>query len=65
VAGVMNLLAMVVLALVVLLEKLWSRGVGFSRAVGVLALVLAVAVIWLPALAPGLHAPAMADPMAE
>ncbi len=30
VAGVMNLLAMVVLALVVLLEKLWSRGVGFS-----------------------------------
>ena len=63
VAGVMNLLAMAVLAAVVLLEKLWSGGLGFSRAVGVLALVLAVAVIWLPALAPGLHAPAMLDSM--
>lgn len=65
VAGVMNLVAMVVLAAVVLIEKLWSRGVGMSRAVGVLALVCAVAVIWMPALAPGLtsRAPAMAEPM--
>ena len=60
VAGVMNLVAMVVLAVVVLLEKLWSRGVGLSRAVGVLALVCAVAVIWIPALAPGLTSPAPA-----
>ena len=59
-AGVMNLVAMVVLAVVVLLEKLWSRGVGLSRAVGVLALVCAVAVIWIPALAPGLTSPAPA-----
>jgi predicted metal-binding membrane protein len=55
VLGVMNLAAMVVLAVVVLVEKLWVRGEVFSRAVGVAALVLAVAVIWLPALAPGLH----------
>ena len=61
--GVMNLAAMVVLAAVVLLEKLWSRGVAFSRAVGVLALVLAVAVIWLPELAPGLHGPGMGERM--
>ncbi len=61
--GVMNLAAMLVLAGVVVLEKLWSRGVTFSRAVGVLALVLAVAVIWMPELAPGLQAPDVATPM--
>jgi predicted metal-binding membrane protein len=55
VLGVMNLAAMVVLAVVVLVEKVWVRGEVLSRAVGVAALVLAVAVIWLPALAPGLH----------
>jgi predicted metal-binding membrane protein len=55
VVGVMNLVAMVVLAVVVLVEKLWMHGEVLSRAVGVAALALAVAVIWLPALAPGLH----------
>jgi predicted metal-binding membrane protein len=55
VVGVMNLAAMVVLAAVVLAEKLWVHGEALSRAVGVAALALAVAVIWLPALAPGLH----------
>ncbi|MDQ3165972.1 MAG: DUF2182 domain-containing protein [Actinomycetota bacterium] len=55
--GVMNLAAMAVLAAVVLLEKLWSRGVGFSRAVGLVALTFAVAVAWVPALAPGLYGP--------
>ena len=39
--GTMNILAMVALALVILLEKQWSRGVLFSRLVGVAALVLA------------------------
>lgn len=65
VAGVMNLVAMAVLAVVVLLEKLWSRGAGLSRAVGVLALVCAVAVVWFPELAPGLTSPApvMSEPM--
>ncbi len=61
--GVMKLAAMVVLAAVVLLEKLWSRGLAFSRAVGVLALLLAVAVVWLPELAPGLHSAEMTSPM--
>jgi predicted metal-binding membrane protein len=55
VLGVMNLAAMVALAVVVLVEKLWVHGGVLARAVGVAALVLAVAVIWVPALAPGLH----------
>jgi predicted metal-binding membrane protein len=61
--GVMNLPAMVVLAVVVLVEKSWSRGIAFSRIVGLVAVVLAVAVIWVPALAPGLHAAGVTDPM--
>jgi hypothetical protein len=55
VLGVMNLAAMVVLAAVVLAEKLWVHGEVLARVVGVAALALAVAVIWVPALAPGLH----------
>jgi len=55
VVGVMNLAAMVVLAAVVLAEKLWVRGEVLARVVGVAALALAVAVIWVPALAPGLQ----------
>jgi predicted metal-binding membrane protein len=61
--GVMNLAAMVVLAVVVLLEKSWSRGIAFSRIVGVGALALAVAVVWVPSLAPGLHGAGAADPL--
>jgi predicted metal-binding membrane protein len=53
--GVMNLAVMVVLAAVVLAEKLWAHGEVLARAVGLAALALAVAVIWVPALAPGLH----------
>jgi predicted metal-binding membrane protein len=55
VLGVMNVAAMVVLAAVVLAEKLWVHGQAFARVTGVAALVLAVSVIWVPALAPGLH----------
>ena len=44
-----------VLAAVVLAEKLWVHGELLARVVGVAALALAVAVIWVPALAPGLH----------
>jgi len=36
-------------------EQLWVDGELLTRAVGVAALALAVAVIWVPALAPGLH----------
>lgn len=46
--GTMNLLAMALLALVILLEKVWSRGVLLSRLVAVAALVLAVLVAILP-----------------
>jgi predicted metal-binding membrane protein len=55
VLGVMNLAAMVVLAAVVLVEKLWVHGELLARVVGVAALALAVGVIWLPGLAPALH----------
>jgi predicted metal-binding membrane protein len=55
VLGVMNLAAMVVLAVVVLVEKLWINGEVLARAVGVAALALAITAIWVPALTPGLH----------
>jgi predicted metal-binding membrane protein len=54
VAGIMNLLVMVVLAAVILIEKYWSQGPAFSRLVAAAAVVLAVAAIWVPALSPGL-----------
>jgi predicted metal-binding membrane protein len=54
IVGVMNVVAMLALVAVVLLEKLWSRGELLSRAVGVTALALAVAVIFVPGLSPGL-----------
>jgi predicted metal-binding membrane protein len=54
--GVMNVAAMVGLAVVVLIEKTWRWGPAAGRVAGVAALGLAVAVIWLPWLAPGLHA---------
>ena len=58
--GVMNVVAMVGLAALVLIEKTWSRGPAAGRLAGAAALALAVATIWLPWLAPGLHAaPAM------
>jgi predicted metal-binding membrane protein len=63
VLGVMNVVAMVVLAVVVLVEKLWVRGEDFSRAVGVVSLALAVAVIWIPELAPGLQGADQTDQM--
>jgi predicted metal-binding membrane protein len=53
--GLMNVIAMVVLAGAVLAEKTWARGAGFSRALGIAALALAVAVIFEPGIAPGLH----------
>ena len=51
--GAMSLVPMVILAAVVLTEKLWSKGESFSRLVGVACLALAVAAIWVPDLAPG------------
>lgn len=56
--GVMNLVAMVALAAVVLAEKLWVHGEALARVVGVAALVLAGLVPWFPALTPGLDSAA-------
>lgn len=53
--GLMNLIAMVVLAVAVLVEKTWARGPLFARGLGIAALVLAVVVVFEPGLAPGLH----------
>jgi predicted metal-binding membrane protein len=61
VLGVMNVAAMVVLAAVVLVEKLWVHGEIVARVAGVTAIVLAAAVIWFPALSPGLHGTPMSD----
>jgi predicted metal-binding membrane protein len=52
--GVMNLLAMVVLAGVIGIEKQWRHGERFARVTGAVSLALAVAVIFVPELAPGL-----------
>jgi predicted metal-binding membrane protein len=54
--GVMNVAAMIGLALFILAEKAWSRGPVVPRIAGLAALGLAIATIWLPALAPGLQA---------
>ena len=52
--GVMNLLAMVLLAALVFAEKRWSAGERLARVAGVVLLVLAVVVVFVPDLAPGL-----------
>ena len=54
--GVMNIVAMVALAVVILVEKVSPRGELIARLAGGAALGLAVATIWLPWLAPGLQA---------
>jgi predicted metal-binding membrane protein len=54
--GVMNVAAMAGLAAVVLTEKISPAGPAIGRLAGAAALALAVATIWLPWLAPGLHA---------
>ena len=52
--GVMNLLAMVAIAALVVVEKFWTRGPFAGRLAGFALLTLAVATIWAPSLAPGL-----------
>lgn len=52
--GVMNVPAMIGLALVIALEKTWRHGERLARAVGVAALVYAAALLVTPSLAPGL-----------
>ncbi len=57
--GAMNVPAMVALAGVILIEKVWRRGQAFSRVVGGLLLVVAVLVPFIPSLLPGLVAAPM------
>jgi predicted metal-binding membrane protein len=57
--GMMNVIAMVAIAVVVALEKLWGEGERFARGVGVVAGVLAVLVLVFPGLAVGLTPDAM------
>jgi len=52
--GVMNVYGMAGLAAVVAVEKLTPAGERFSKGIGVGLLVLAVVVIWVPDVAPGL-----------
>ncbi|MGZ4673463.1 MAG: DUF2182 domain-containing protein, partial [Ilumatobacteraceae bacterium] len=54
--GVMNVLAMVVLAAVIVVEKIFAPGRWFSVGVGLVAFALAIAIWADPSLAPGLHA---------
>jgi predicted metal-binding membrane protein len=53
--GVMNVAAMVGLAAVIFLEKLWKRGEFFSRAIGVAFLAIAALAVFYPDLLPALH----------
>jgi predicted metal-binding membrane protein len=52
--GFMNLPLMLALAAVVFVERYWSRGQAVARVVGIAALLLGVASIWVPQLAHGL-----------
>jgi predicted metal-binding membrane protein len=52
--GAMNVPAMVALAGVILIEKVWRHGRAFSRAIGVSLLVVAALVPFVPSLLPGL-----------
>ncbi|MEP6759583.1 MAG: DUF2182 domain-containing protein [Actinomycetota bacterium] len=55
--GAMNIPAMVVLAGVIFVEKVWRHGAGFAAAVGVTLLTAAVFTIFSTALVPGLRQP--------
>ena len=54
--GFMNMWAMIGLAAVVAIEKHWPHGEAFGKAIAMVAFGLAVAVVWVPELAPGLDA---------
>jgi predicted metal-binding membrane protein len=61
--GAMNVPVMIVLAGVILIEKVWCHGATFSIAVGVLLLIAAVLAPFVPWLLPGLRAAPMMNPM--
>jgi predicted metal-binding membrane protein len=53
--GVMNLAAMALLAVVIFLEKIWTRGDAFAKVVGIGFISFALVIPFAPGLAPGLH----------
>ena len=55
--GAMNIPAMVALAGVIFLEKVWRHGAGFAIAVGVVLLAVAAFTVFSTALVPGLREP--------
>ena len=57
--GAMNVPAMVALAGVILIEKVWRYGPAFSRSVGALLLLIAALAPFIPSLLPGLRAAPM------
>jgi predicted metal-binding membrane protein len=57
--GVMNVGAMVGLAVIIGVEKLWRYGETFAKAIGAASLIYAVALVFNPELAPGLDAGAL------
>jgi predicted metal-binding membrane protein len=57
--GIMDIPAMILLAGVILIEKVWRHGASFSIAVGILLCIAAVLAPFVPWLLPGLHPPAM------
>jgi predicted metal-binding membrane protein len=62
--GVMNVPAMIGLAVVIGVEKTWRHGDRFARFVGVAALLYGAALVVEPSLAPGLDPDAARTPMA-
>jgi predicted metal-binding membrane protein len=53
--GAMNVAAMVALAGVIFIEKIWRHGAGFATAIGVALLAAAVFTVFSTALVPGLN----------
>ena len=51
----MNIAVMAVLAVVILIEKVWRYGRAFSMVVGGALLLVAVLAPWNPWIIPGLH----------
>jgi predicted metal-binding membrane protein len=56
--GIMDVPAMILLAGVILIEKVWRYGATFSIVVGIVLLIVAALAPFVPWLLPGLHAPA-------
>jgi predicted metal-binding membrane protein len=52
--GVMNIAAMVALTAIIAIEKVWRHGERFARIIGAASIAYAVALIFVPELAPGL-----------